>query len=93
MLTNVFIGLDLSDLYNSNSISNPWSQSKPLIIPKSMIHRCSAQLVKNQQDSEKKMTAETDGKFLEYAKDWDQEFKMIRKSHSKRYNSILIELP
>lgn len=45
---------------------------------------CSHLLVKNQQDSEKVTNAEIDSRFLEYAKDYDQEFKSIRKSHSKR---------
>lgn len=51
----------------------------------------SALLVKNQQDSEKKLEAEANAKFLEYAKDWDQEFKSIRKSHKQRLVKIYVE--
>lgn len=36
---------------------------------------CSSLLVKNQQETEKKLEAESGAKFLEYAKDWDMEYK------------------
>ena len=52
---------------------------------------CSQLLVKNQQDSEKKLETESGSKFLEYAKDWDMEFKGMRKSHKERLVKIYVE--
>ena len=52
---------------------------------------CSKLLVKNQQDSEKKLTFESGSKFLEYAKDWDIEYKSMRKPHKGRLVKIYVE--
>ena len=52
---------------------------------------CSKLLVKNQQDSEKKEASEAGSKFLEYAKDWDMEYKSMRKSHKDRLVKIYVE--
>lgn len=52
---------------------------------------CSELLVKNQQDTEKKLEAEGNAKFLEYAKDWDIEYKSIRESHKNRLVKIYVE--
>jgi centrosomal protein CEP76 len=51
----------------------------------------SALLVKNQQDTEAKLEAEGNKKFLEYAKDWDMEYRAIRKSHKERLVKIYVE--
>ena len=51
----------------------------------------SALLVKNQQDTESKLEAEGNKKFLEYAKDWDMEYRAIRKSHKDRLVKIYVE--
>lgn len=52
---------------------------------------CSKLIVQNQQDSEKKLDSEAGAKFLEYAKDWDMEYKGMRKSHKNRLVKIYVE--
>ena len=52
---------------------------------------CSKMSIKNQQESEKKIESASGAKFLEYAKDWDTEYKNIRKSHKNRLVKIYVE--